>query len=85
MRSDPLSETKQQWCDFKFDEDVFPDAAGYLKRLKEQGLKICVWINSYIGQASPLFEEGKKAGYFIKRTNGQVFQWDNWQYVVTLF
>ncbi|MCJ1293391.1 hypothetical protein MMC34_004945 [Xylographa carneopallida] len=68
-----------QWCDFKFNEDVFPDAAGYLKRLKEQGLKICVWINSYIGQASPLFEEGKKAGYFIKRTDGQVFQCDNWQ------
>lgn len=55
-----------QWCDFDFDSDMFPDAAGYLKRLKERGLRISVWINPYVGQASPLFEEGKKNGYFIK-------------------
>ena len=55
-----------QWCDFQFDEEMFPDPAGYLKRLKERGLRISVWINPYIAQASPLFEEGKKSGYFIK-------------------
>ncbi|KAI7969020.1 hypothetical protein EIK77_008211 [Talaromyces pinophilus] len=55
-----------QWCDFDFDSDMFPDPAGYLQRLKERGLKISVWINPYIGQASPLFKEGKKHGYFIK-------------------
>lgn len=55
-----------QWCDFDFDEEMFPDAMGYLKRLKDRGLKISVWINPYVGQASPLFEEGKKNGYFIK-------------------
>jgi alpha-D-xyloside xylohydrolase len=55
-----------QWCDFDFDSDMFPDAAGYLKRLKERGLKISVWTNPYVGQASPLFKEGKKNGYFIK-------------------
>ncbi|CRG88668.1 Alpha-xylosidase [Talaromyces islandicus] len=68
-----------QWCDFEFDSDMFPDAAGYLLRLKERGLKISVWINSYVGQASPLFKEGKKHGYFIKRTDGAVWQWDLWQ------
>lgn len=55
-----------QWCDFDFDSEMFPDALGYLKRLKERGLRISVWINPYIAQASPLFEEGKKNGYFIK-------------------
>ncbi|KAJ5567093.1 Aldolase-type TIM barrel [Penicillium sp. DV-2018c] len=68
-----------QWCDFDFDTDMFPDALGYLKRLKERGLRISVWINPYVGQASPLFEEGKKNGYFIKRTDGSVWQWDFWQ------
>ena len=29
-----------------------------LQRLKERGLKICVWINPYIAQRSPLFDEG---------------------------
>ncbi len=67
------------WCDFKWDKEVFPDPSGMLKRLKEKGLKICVWINSYIAQESILFEEGMENGYFVKRTNGDVWQWDMWQ------
>ncbi|KAK2758972.1 hypothetical protein FQN54_003070 [Arachnomyces sp. PD_36] len=65
-----------QWCDFDFDSEMFPDAAGYLKRLKERGLKISVWTNPYVGQASPLFKEGKKNGYFIKvgRTSKQLVE-----------
>ncbi|RAO73998.1 uncharacterized protein BHQ10_010010 [Talaromyces amestolkiae] len=68
-----------QWCDLQFDEDYFPNATAYLKRLKERGLKISVWLNSYVGQASPLFKEGKEKGYFIKRVDGSVWQWDMWQ------
>ena len=67
------------WCDFTWDSRVFPDPKGMLKRIKDKGLKICVWINSYIGQESPLFEEGKEKGYFLKRPNGDVWQWDMWQ------
>jgi len=67
------------WSDFAWDERVFPDPAGLLKRIKEKGLNICVWINSYIGQESALFEEGMEKGYFIKRPTGEVWQWDMWQ------
>ena len=67
------------WCNFEWDNRVFPDPKGMLKRLKEKGLNICVWINPYIGQESKLFDEGKEKGYFIKRTNGDVWQWDMWQ------
>jgi alpha-D-xyloside xylohydrolase len=67
------------WSDFIWDSRVFPDPVGMLKRLKEKGLKICVWINSYIGQESPMFAEGASGGYFIKRSNGDVWQWDMWQ------
>jgi len=67
------------WCDFVWDPQMFPDPAGMLARLKAKGLKICVWINSYIGQESSLFEEGARRGYFLKRENGDVWQWDMWQ------
>ena len=67
------------WSDFVWDSRVFPDPAGLLKRIKAKGLNICVWINSYIGQESAIFDEGMEKGYFIKRTNGQVWQWDMWQ------
>ncbi|KND37563.1 alpha-xylosidase [Streptomyces acidiscabies] len=68
-----------QWCDFAWDEDAFPDPPGMLKRLKERGLRICLWINPYISQHSPLFEEGRRAGYLLRRPDGGVWQWDRWQ------
>jgi alpha-D-xyloside xylohydrolase len=67
------------WCDFEWDGRVFPDPAGMLRRLKERGLRICVWINPYIAQRSALFDEGVAHGYLVKRPNGDVWQWDRWQ------
>lgn len=67
------------WCDFKWDNRLFPDAAAMLKRLKNRGLKICVWINPYISQHSALFAEGKRNGYYIKNKDNSVFQTDEWQ------
>ncbi len=67
------------WSDFVWDNRVFPDPAGMLHRIKAKGLNVCVWINSYIGQESCLFPEGMKKGYFLKRPNGDVWQWDMWQ------
>lgn len=67
------------WCDFLWDETMFPDPAGMMRRLHEKGLKICVWINPYIAQASELFDEGMEHGYFIRREDGDVWQIDKWQ------
>lgn len=67
------------WTDFIWDEKVFPDPQGMLRRIKEKGIRVCVWINSYIGQESALFDEGAQKGYFLKRPNGDVWQWDMWQ------
>ncbi|HLK60962.1 MAG TPA: alpha-xylosidase [Chthonomonadaceae bacterium] len=67
------------WCDFRWDERVFPDPPAMLRRLKERGLKICVWINPYIAQRSALFAEGQQNGYLMKKPNGDVWQTDQWQ------
>lgn len=68
-----------EWCNFAWDETVFPDPVGMLKRLKAKGLHICVWINPYIGQKSPLYDEGMQNGYFIQNPDGNPWQWDLWQ------
>ena len=68
-----------QWCDFEWDKRQFPDPAGMLGRLHDKGLKTSVWINPYIGQRSPLFDEGMKNGYLLKNPDGSVFQCDMWQ------
>lgn len=68
-----------EWCNFEWDTRQFPDPPAMLKRLKDRGLEICVWINPYIAQRSKLFDEGSKNGYFIKNLDGSVFQCDMWQ------
>lgn len=68
-----------EWCNFTWDECTFPDPEGMLRKLKDKGLKISVWINPYIGQKSPLFDIAMEKGYFIKNSKGDVWQWDKWQ------
>jgi alpha-D-xyloside xylohydrolase len=68
-----------QWCNFEWDADCFPEPVAMLKRLKAKGLKICVWINPYIGQKSPIFAEAAEKGFLIKNADGGVWQWNKWQ------
>ncbi len=74
-----------QWCDFEWDPRTFPEPAAMLQRLKADGLRISLWINPYIAQASPLFDEAKSLGYLLRRNDGpggsagSVWQWDLWQ------
>ena len=67
------------WCNFEWDKRVFPDPVGLLRRLHERGLKICVWINPYIGQRAAIFEEAKRQGFLLKKADGSVWQTDLWQ------
>ena len=74
-----------EWCNFIWDPAAFPDPEGMIRRYHERGLKICVWINPYIAQKSPLFHEAKAQGYLICKANGKasacgdVWQTDMWQ------
>ena len=70
---------EMEWCSFRWDEKKFPEPAAMLARLKEKGVRICVWINPYVGQKSPVYAECLKKGYFIRNRDGSVFQCDMWQ------
>ena len=72
------------WCNFLWDKEVFSDARGMLSRIHDKGIKVCVWINPYIAQASELFAEGAEKGYFLHKENGDVWQWDKWQAGMTI-
>ncbi len=67
------------WSNLLWDERVFKDPAKMLKKIKDLGLKVCVWINPYIAQESHLFDEGQENGYLLKRRNDDIWQWDMWQ------
>lgn len=68
-----------EWCNFQWDPRTFPDPVGLLQRLHARGLKVCLWINPYIAQRSPLFAEGVAGGFFLRRPKGDVWQTDLWQ------
>lgn len=71
---------ENEWCNFTWDEAMFDDVPAMLGKMKkDKNLHICVWINSYIGQKSPLFKEAAEKGYLLKRPNGDIWQWDLWQ------
>ena len=64
-------------CNFRW-SDRYGDAQKMLKEIHDHGVKVCVWINSYVSQESELFEEGRDKGYFIKDKEGNVWQSDEW-------
>lgn len=68
-----------EWCTLEWDKEQFPDPEGLLKKIHDRGIKVCVWLNPYIAQKSPLFKEAKDKGYLLTRENGDVWQWDLWQ------
>ncbi|WP_026882212.1 alpha-xylosidase [Clostridium akagii] len=68
-----------EWCNFKWDERKFKNPKQMISRIKAKGLRTCVWINPYIAQKSLLFDEAAEKGYLLKKTNGDVWQWDLWQ------
>ncbi|MCC6801847.1 MAG: alpha-xylosidase, partial [Anaerolineae bacterium] len=46
------------WISLIWDERSVPDPAGLLKRIHDKGITVCLWINPYVAEASPLFDEG---------------------------
>ena len=67
------------WCSFLWDERHFPDPAGMLKKIKERGVRVCLWINPYISELSPLFNEGASLDFLLHDQAGNIYQVDDWQ------
>ncbi|MDQ7904608.1 glycoside hydrolase family 31 protein [Phytohabitans sp. ZYX-F-186] len=66
------------WSDLRWDAENFPDPAGMLGTLAEQGFKVCLWTNPYVSQHSPAFAEAAEAGYFLRRADGSTYVADVW-------
>ena len=67
------------WTSLLWNKRYFPDPAGMMKRLKDKGARVCLWINPYIAEASPLFNEGAAGGWLLRKPDGDIYQVDMWQ------
>jgi alpha-D-xyloside xylohydrolase len=63
----------RQYTDFRWDRQAFPDPEAFAEGLHRQGLKLSVWQHPYISVESDLYAEGCRAGYFVRRPDGEVY------------
>jgi len=62
-------------CDFTWDSMDYPDPKQFIDTLEGKGLRLCLWEHPYIEKGSELYEEGKRNGYFIKKADGSVYDY----------
>lgn len=67
-----------KWCDFVWDDKMYPQRQEMFARLKEQGYKICLWINPYVTITTEMYQEGRKKDYFAKNSQGKPYEADLW-------
>ncbi|TDC39818.1 TIM-barrel domain-containing protein [Micromonospora sp. KC213] len=67
-----------RWSELRWDDEAFPDPAGMLKTLADQGFRVCLWMNPYLMTGSPLYAEAAEAGYFLRRPDGSTYVADVW-------
>jgi alpha-D-xyloside xylohydrolase len=58
-------------CDFVPNPAAFPDLAGMVHMLGEQGFKISLWELPYVSAQSEHYVEGVEAGYFLLDEDGK--------------
>ena len=70
---DPWWMEWRKYSDFRWYQEAFPDVEGFITRLHNAGLKLCLWEHPYISIESDLYEFGRERGYFLKRPDGEVY------------
>lgn len=69
---------EDKWCDFVWDDVLYPNHKYMIQTLKTQGYKTCLWINPYVTITSEMYREGKNRGYFAKNKEGRPYEADLW-------
>nr|WP_198665477.1 glycoside hydrolase family 31 protein [Thermus sediminis] len=65
-------------CALDWDRDRYPNPAGFVRRLKRLGFRLCLWEYPYVSIHHPLFAELAAKGYFLcdEQGNPYVYHWD---------
>ncbi len=53
---EPGWQSKSYPCSFSWDKSRYPDPAGFIKTMKEMGIRLNLWTNPYVSPASPIFK-----------------------------
>lgn len=70
----------ERYKDFTVDEEAFPDFPAFVEEMKEQGIRLVPIIDAgvKVEDGYPVYEEGRKNGYFCKDADGREFTVGVW-------
>ncbi|HEX8550951.1 MAG TPA: TIM-barrel domain-containing protein [Abditibacteriaceae bacterium] len=62
--------------DMEWNTETFPDPEAFLAGLKEQGFKVCLFIQVWVLKECAMAQEARSLGYILKNTDGVEHSWD---------
>ncbi len=69
---------KTDWlCEWKFNEERFPDPEGFIRGLKEKGFRVSLWQLPYVAEDAEQIEEARKNHYICTLTKQQASEGSN--------
>ena len=66
------------WSDLQWNTDAYPDPEAMIRGVKDEGFKLCLWINPYLGAESERFAEANEHGYLLRTPNGEPYVIQLW-------
>lgn len=58
-------------CDFVWDREAFDETEAFVGWLHDRHVRLCLWENPYVWRDTPLYEEGRRRGYFALGPDGE--------------
>lgn len=67
---DPYWMGEGPWCTYEWDTESFPDPEGMIRNYREQGIRTCLWVTSYLPEGTGIYKEAAEKGYLVKDPEG---------------
>ncbi len=69
---------KTDWlCEWKFNEERFPDPEGFIRGLKEKGFRVSLWQLPYVAEEAEQIDEARENHYICTLTKQQASEGSN--------
>ncbi len=69
---------KTDWlCEWKFNEERFPDPEGFIRGLKEKGFRVSLWQLPYVAEDAEQIDEARENHYICTLTKQQASEGSN--------
>ncbi len=69
---DPWWMGEAPWSTYRWDREAFPNPEEMIGELRQQGVRTCLWINSYVPVGTDVCDEGLERGCFVCDEQGNI-------------